>query len=242
MGSHGEGKAHVHATRIVFHRRINKAFDFRKGDDFIKFPFDFHALHAEIAVEVNIFPPCQLRVKARAHFQQRTHPAVDISVAPRRLGNAAEDLEQGALPSPIVANDTDDFTTLDLKRDVLERPERFASSVVPTPLPRKSLLARRNADTTTSVKVSRRVFIGLPIAADTVLFAEIFYTESNVTHRMYLHNVGKRFFHAAKIETTTYKQRKAIQAENAIMGPGAVCVPNKAQRNPSTTPTIGLRP
>ncbi len=74
-------------------------------------------------------------MKARAHFQQRAYPAVDISVALCRLGNAAKDLEQCTLPRPVVANDSDDFPTLDLKRDVLERPDCFAtvsSSSTPT--------------------------------------------------------------------------------------------------------------
>ena len=34
----------------------------------------------------------------------------------------------------------------------------------------------------------------------------------------------------------------AISAETVIMGPGAVFVPSKAQRKPSTTPPIGLIP
>ena len=35
---------------------------------------------------------------------------------------------------------------------------------------------------------------------------------------------------------------RATSVETAMIGPGAVSAPSRAQRNPSTTPTMGLRP
>jgi hypothetical protein len=63
--------------------------------------------------------------------------------------------------------------------------------------------------------------IRLPTAAYTVLFAEIFHTESDITHRIYLHHVSKSFFHAAKIETTAYQQRQGYARGKSDDGTGS---------------------
>src|SRR5215510_5177132 len=82
-----------------------------------------------------------------------------------------------------MANDADDFTTLDLKRDVLERPDRFAklsSASIPITQELASAAKRGHDDVGQSITQG---FIGLPTTADPVLFAEIFYTERNITHQ-----------------------------------------------------------
>ncbi len=43
-------------------------------------------------------------MKAGAHLQQRAHPAVDLGIPLRRLGDAGEDLEQRRLSRPVAPN------------------------------------------------------------------------------------------------------------------------------------------
>jgi hypothetical protein len=43
-------------------------------------------------------------VEAGTHLQQAAHPAVNLGIPLRRLGDAGEHLEQRRLPRPVVAN------------------------------------------------------------------------------------------------------------------------------------------
>src|SRR5882672_3750510 len=95
MGGHGESQAHIHSTGVPLNRRIYEAFDFGESDDFIKLLIYFGAFHAKnCAVQIDVFPPAQLRMKASAYFEQTADASVQIHPAGSRLGNARKYFEQ----------------------------------------------------------------------------------------------------------------------------------------------------
>ena len=75
------------------------------------------------AIQINVLAPGQIRVEARANFQQAGNAATHAHAAAGRRGHAAENLEQGAFAGPIAADDSERFPLLDGEADVLERPD-----------------------------------------------------------------------------------------------------------------------
>ena len=107
---HRKSQAQVHPARIALDRRIDELPDLGKVDDLIEFALDLRALHAQDgAVEIDVLAPGQLGVEAGAHFQQRANPPVDFAVAFGGVGDAREDLEQGALAGPVAPDDAEDL-------------------------------------------------------------------------------------------------------------------------------------
>ncbi len=200
VSGHGKAQAHAHTTGVVLHRRVNESLHFSKGHDFVKLAVNLSPRHTQDgAVQVDILSSGQFLVKARAHFQQRTHPPVDIGVAFRWLCDAREDLKQRALTCPIAADDADDFTAFDLERDVFESPDGLVQ------FGRAGGLTTQQLACPTEWRYKR---IGQRIAQCLVLFqlpnvvllAEIFYTDCNVTHGILLHHICKGLFHTAEVE------------------------------------------
>ena len=71
VGGDGEGEADVHAAGVKLHGGIDEFLDFGEGDDFVEFPGDFGAFHAEDrAVEEDVFAAGQFAVKAGADFEE----------------------------------------------------------------------------------------------------------------------------------------------------------------------------
>jgi len=62
-------------------------------------------------------------VEAGADLQEGTDPAPHDDLALGRVGNAGEDLEEGALAGAVPADDAEHLTALDLEVDILEGPE-----------------------------------------------------------------------------------------------------------------------
>ena len=86
-------------------------------------PVDLPSAHAQnAAVQVDVFPPGQLRMKAGSDLEQAADPAAERRTARRRLGDPTQDLEQRRLAGSIAADDADDLSGLDLEGDVLECP------------------------------------------------------------------------------------------------------------------------
>ena len=84
--------------------------DLGERDDLVELAVDLGAPHAEDrAIEVDVFPPGQLRVEARADFEERADASVDLGDAEGRLGDARQDLQERALPGAVAADDADDF-------------------------------------------------------------------------------------------------------------------------------------
>src|SRR5690606_11271368 len=58
-----------------------------------------------------------------AKFQQSCNTAVGLHGTAGRCESAADDLQQGAFPTAVAADDPNGFALLNFERDVLERPE-----------------------------------------------------------------------------------------------------------------------
>ena len=121
---HGKGQAQVHPAGVELDRGVDELLHFGKGHDFVELPVDFGPAHAQDgAAQVDVLPAGQLRVKARAHFQQGTHAAVKFRVALGGPGDPGENLEQGGLARTVVADDAHHFPGADLETDVLQGPD-----------------------------------------------------------------------------------------------------------------------
>ena len=62
-------------------------------------------------------------MKAGADLQEGADPTAHDDLALRWVGDAGEDLEDGALAGAVPADDAEDLAALDLEVDVLEGPE-----------------------------------------------------------------------------------------------------------------------
>ena len=62
-------------------------------------------------------------MEPRADLEQAGDPAADADAAFGGLGDAAEDLQQGALPGSVAADDGYDFAVADFEGDIPQGPE-----------------------------------------------------------------------------------------------------------------------
>src|SRR5215831_15344845 len=105
MGGHSKRQAHVHAARISFDRGIEKLLDLSERHNLVELAFDFAPPHPEQrAVHKDVLAAGELHVKPRANFQQAAHPAVDISVSRRWLGNARQPPEESAFARTVATD------------------------------------------------------------------------------------------------------------------------------------------
>src|ERR1700754_1736340 len=124
MSGDRKGKAHVHSAAVMLNWRVQEPFDLSKRDDLVTFSADFHSLHAEDrAVEEDVFAAGEFGMKSGPHLQQASDPSTQSHSTPRRVGYAAQNFEQGAFASPILADDTKDLPTLHLEINVLQSPK-----------------------------------------------------------------------------------------------------------------------
>ena len=101
MGGDREGEAHIHPAGIAFDRGVQEFLDVREGDDLVKLSFDLDAHHAkDRAVEENVLPARQFRVKAGADFKQARDLAFEVNAA--RVGSVMrlKILSSVLLPAP----------------------------------------------------------------------------------------------------------------------------------------------
>src|SRR5205823_493536 len=121
-----ESKPHIHSARITLHRSIEEFFDLGEGDDLIEFFLNFGACHSEDrAVEKNIFPAGQLRMKTGSNFKKSADPAVNIRAATRRLGDPIQDFEQRAFARAVGPDNSNYFALPHIERNILQSPECF---------------------------------------------------------------------------------------------------------------------
>ena len=121
----------MHSRRVTLYRRIQEAFDFGKGDDFVEFPDYLGPGHAEYCpVQEHILPACQFRMKAGSNFQQARDPPRDGNPSRRRIGNAAQDLEQGRLACAVTSDYSDSLARFDIEGDVFQCPELLTRTCI----------------------------------------------------------------------------------------------------------------
>ena len=98
-----EREPHVHAARVVLHRRVDEALDLGEGDDLVELARDLRAAHAENrAVQENVLAAGQLRMKPGADFEQRAD-APDECAHGRASGSVIRDriFSSVDLPAPL---------------------------------------------------------------------------------------------------------------------------------------------
>ncbi len=126
MRGHREGEAHVHARGVSLDGGVQESLDFGEGDDGVELLLHLASGHAQDgAVEEDILPPGQLRVKSRPDLEQARNSTAQRDPSASGGRDAAENFQQSALSGPVSANDADDFSMLDLEAHVAERPQAF---------------------------------------------------------------------------------------------------------------------
>ncbi len=129
---HGKAETHVHARGVELHRSIDECLELGEVDDGIEDAVHFLLGHAqEGSVEVDVLPPGQVLLEARAQLEQTGQFALDDDFARSRLEHAADALEQGRLARPVPAQDPDRLTLAHLQGDVLEGPEVLRGGAPP---------------------------------------------------------------------------------------------------------------
>src|SRR5262245_33981989 len=85
---------------------------------------DLGALHPhDGALEEHVLPTGEVGMESRSHFDQRASSAVEVTSAPVRSQDAREDLENRGLARSIGTDNAKRLAVIDLKRDILNRPE-----------------------------------------------------------------------------------------------------------------------
>jgi len=131
MRSHGKSQAHIHPAGVPFDGCVNELFNLGEGDNLIEFLSYFFFGHAEDgAVEEDVFPAGEFRVEAGAYFQETGDAALDPAFARRGCGYTGKDLEEGALPGAVAADNPHDLALLDLEGDVSEGPDVAVAIIV----------------------------------------------------------------------------------------------------------------
>jgi len=75
------------------------------------------------AVHVHVFLAGELGMKTGAHFQQARHPAPHSYFTLGGVGYLGENFKQRGLSGAVRSYYTQDFSFLDIERNILERPE-----------------------------------------------------------------------------------------------------------------------
>jgi hypothetical protein len=123
---HGKSQPHVHSRGITFDRSIEELLDFCESDDLIKLPANLYPAHSEdCTIEKDILPSGQLRMEAGADFQEAGHTPLNADPTGCWLRNSTKDFEQSGFSGAVAADDSHDFTLLDIEGNVLERPKLF---------------------------------------------------------------------------------------------------------------------
>src|SRR5581483_8799871 len=83
---HGEAEPSVHARGIAFHGRINELLELGEFYDAVEAALDLLAAQSQDgAVQVDVIPAGQIRMKAGAELDQGRHPSLDSNMTAGRL-------------------------------------------------------------------------------------------------------------------------------------------------------------
>ena len=125
----GETKTDRHTGRIPLDGRIDISFATGEIDDLVQFQIDIVLRHPHNgAIHVDILASGHFPVETRSHLQQGSDPAAGTDRTHRRTRHLGQELQQRALPRPVLADDAHDIPLLDLEVDVPEGPDILAVS------------------------------------------------------------------------------------------------------------------
>src|SRR5690606_3548481 len=124
--------SHIHAAAVAFDRSVEELVNARERDDLVELGLNLRATHSQNgAVEEDVLPTGKFRVEAGADLEEAGDAAADTDAAGRRLGDAAQHLQQRRFPRAVAADDTYDFARLNGEAEVAKGPEvlfRFAGA------------------------------------------------------------------------------------------------------------------
>src|SRR5262245_43552798 len=99
-------KAHVHAGRVRFHRRVDKFVELGKPHDVVEAIGNLATTEAQHqAVDVHVLATGDLRMKSRAQLDERRHATLDTNVPGRWFAYPRNQLEHRALAGSVTPND-----------------------------------------------------------------------------------------------------------------------------------------
>src|SRR5204863_2806656 len=103
---HGETQPHVHARRVVLHRRVDEVLEAGERDDLVESLVELLLGQAEDrAIEEDVLPPCQLGVEAGTELEERRDLAVSLDTVAFGAQDVGHALEQRALARSVLADD-----------------------------------------------------------------------------------------------------------------------------------------
>ena len=177
MRRNGECQPQIHTTRIPFDGGVDEPLDTGKGNHVVEAARNLCSLHAQNgAIQKDVLAPRQLRMKARANFEQAAHPAANLRAAFGRLRDAREDLQERALTGAVVADHPEHLAGGHLQRHVAQCPDR----VVDRPGAAGSQPAQRSGDGASQRIAQRTVAFAL---SDSVAFAQAFNADRVLAHQ-----------------------------------------------------------
>src|SRR4029453_7920931 len=116
MGRHCKSQSHIHAAGVAFDRIFNELFNPGEINNSIELSLYFGLGHTQYsAAQIDIFPACELRMKARPDLEQRSYVSVNLHDSSRRFGDAGKYLEQCAFSGAIAANNANYLTRTNLE-------------------------------------------------------------------------------------------------------------------------------
>ena len=117
-----EAETHFHTAGIRSDRLVDIVAQLGKLDNSFLNLLDVGVLQTEnIAFQVNVLTSGHLGREAGGQLQERGDLAVDDDFAFIRKGNAGNHFKQRGLSGAVIADDTDGFTAVNFKRNVVER-------------------------------------------------------------------------------------------------------------------------
>jgi len=126
-----ECESHAHATAVALHRRVEKGAGAGELDDLVEVAGNRLARHPhDRAVEIDVLAPRELGVEAGTDLEEAADGSAQPDLALAGLGDAAEDLQQRALPGAVSADEAENLSAADFEVYVREGPELFYRSPV----------------------------------------------------------------------------------------------------------------
>ena len=139
-------------------------------------------------------------MKTRADFEKGPCSTIYCRLPCSGVGDSGEDLQEGRLPSTVVADNADDLSLLDVKRNVVERPDNVLT-IVPfaefRKLPEATEVANRKYSKVRQASNERlRLYLSKAYA---IALGQMVYFDGNVVHYL-LHHVGKISLHSTEVD------------------------------------------
>ena len=121
-----ETQAYVHARRVVPHLHVDEPLELGERDDLVE---DLRGVafrqSEDRGIHEDVLATRELVVETRAELEQRGHASPRDDLAPGRLQDAGDALEQRRLAAAVVPEDADRRALLDVEVDVLQSHERL---------------------------------------------------------------------------------------------------------------------